>query len=332
MLTEDGAEQRTERVAATYEDPLKCHPKKVTQYYEGLIQGDPRVDPVGIQAIPSPLENEGGGEVDPLMEGAGLAAPGLLHVYRDRVLLLASGSCAVNCRHCNRRWTKSSIPNCTPEVIRGWVSYLTAHHEVEEVLVTGGDPLTLPTEAVEEVLAAVRSVPHIGVIRIGSRLPVVDPERVSERLAGLLARFHPVYLNTQFNCPAECTPEAADALDRLAGAGIVLGNQMVLLAGVNDAAQVIALVNRWLVRHRCRPYYLFLAEPVRGTMHLRVGVERAVEIAGELRRLVSGLAMPRVVVDTPCGGGKIPLEPSRLERRDDGWYVQDNNGRSVKLE
>jgi len=296
-----------------------------------LIEGEPGVDPVGIQSVPSLLEALPGGSQDALGERLCSPVEGLLHVYRDRVLLLPTGECAVNCRHCNRRWTRRKIPRYSPELVREWVAYLASHPEVEEVLVSGGDPLTLPEEAIEDLLAQLRTVRHLGVVRIGSRFPAVAPERVTERRARVLARFHPVYLNTQFNCFSECTAEAARALAVLADVGVVLGNQMVLLKGVNDSVEAIERVNRWLVRQRCRPYYLFLAEPVAGTMHLRVPVERAVAIAQELRRRLSGISLPRVVVDTPDGGGKISLEPSSLVQRAEGWSVTDNKGRTVLL-
>jgi lysine 2,3-aminomutase len=189
-----------------------------------------------------------------------------------------------------------------------WFSYLADHPAVTEVLVTGGDPLTLADHRLEALLSGIGAVPGQRVVRIGTRAPVVEPRRVTKSLVRVLRSFSPLYLHTQFNCPEECTRQSGEALERLADAGVNLGNQMVLLRGVNDCVDRIAQVNEWLVRHRCRPYYLFVAEPVRGTSHLWVPLDRAKDISRELRSRLSGIAMPLVVQDQPSGGGKVPVE------------------------
>ncbi len=303
-----------------------------TAYYTSLIATPSATDPIARQCIPRTQETEEWGAADPLGERAREPVPGLVHVYADRVLLLATDRCAVNCRHCNRRWRRTNLqPALDGPVVDGWLDYLRSQPELREVLITGGDPLTLPHAALAELMRRLQELPAPPVIRIGSRLPVVHPQRISVPLVRMLKGFSPLYLHTQFNCPAECTPLAGAALSRLADAGINLGNQMVLLAGVNDEADAIARVNRWLVQHRCRPYYLFLPEKVRGTSHFQVPPERAVEIARELRRKISGLAMPAVVVDTPHGGGKVPLHEAALVRCDGRLGIRDLAGRMVWL-
>ena len=284
------------------------YPLKVTPYFASLIRRCDPHDPIARQCVPSRREAEPGCEQDPLHELRFSPLPGLIHAYPDRVLLLPTSTCAVHCRHCNRRWRRMQDPvRLSPDLLAAWLDYLRGHPEAQDVLVTGGDPLTLADEEIEELLAAVRTARPAALLRLGTRMPAVQPARVTTRLCDRLRRFHPLYLNTQVNCRAECTPELAAALSLLADAGLVLGNQMVLLAGVNDDAEEIAGVNRWLVRNRCRPYYLFLPEQVAGTMHFQVPLPRAIEIAESLRARLSGLAMPHVVVDMPDARGKVPV-------------------------
>jgi lysine 2,3-aminomutase len=309
-----------------------AYPLRTTAYYASLIAAPTATDPIARQCLPRPDESLEWGSSDPLGEGGKEPLPGLVHVYADRALLLATDRCVVNCRHCNRRWRRTDgQPALDGTVVEQWLDYLRGQPQLREVLVTGGDPLTLPLAALERLLGRLRELPTQPVIRVGSRLPVVAPRRISGPLVRMLKGQGPLYLHTQFNCPAECTLLAGAALNRLADAGINLGNQMVLLAGVNDDAEVIGEVNRWLVRHRCRPYYLFLPEKVRGTSHFQVPPERALEIARELRRELSGLAMPAVVVDTPDGGGKVPLHEGGLVRCDGRLGVRDLAGRMVWL-
>ncbi len=305
---------------------------RMTDYYASLIKEPSAQDPVARQGVPRGEELSTAGEQDALGEGGHEPVPGLLHVYSERVLLLATDHCAVNCRHCNRRWRRCGRRLAAQDsTVAGWLDYLHGRTEVQEVLITGGDPLTLPHAVLEDLVSRVAALPSRPVIRIGSRIPAVWPERVTSRLLRSLRGAGPLYLHTQFNCPAECTPEAAQALGRLADAGINLGNQMVLLAGVNDDVAAIAQVNRWLVRQRCRPYYLFLPERVQGTAHFQVDPWRAVAIAEALRLQLSGIAMPTVVVDTPNGGGKVPLHRGALVARDGRVGIRDLLGRLVWL-
>ncbi len=312
--------------------PGSDYPLRVTPYYASLVAGASHADPIARQCIPRAEELAGGGRRDALNETEGQPLPGLLHVYPDRVLLLATDRCAVNCRHCNRRWRRGDGALAEDDgAVAAWLDYLQRAPGVTEVLVTGGDPLTLAHGTLARLLAGIRQVRREVVVRMGSRIPCVQPSRVTSRLAGLLRRHGPLYLHTQFNCPAECTAEAGGALDRLADAGINLGNQMVLLAGVNDDVESIVHVSRWLVSHRCRPYYLFLPEPVLGTAHFRVDPRRAAALGAALRPRLSGLAMPLLVVDTPDGGGKVPLHPDSLIEVNGCVGVRDLRGRFVEL-
>jgi len=288
-------------------------------------------DPVGRQILICTDEESAAGARDPLREDSFSPVPGLIHAYQDRVVLMPTGECAVNCRHCNRRWKRIDAPKLTPELLGEWVAYLKETDGIEELLISGGDPLMLPDDELNGLLSELRRAKPDVVIRIGSRMPVVSPNRVNDTLCAVLATYQPVYLHTQFNCPAECTPRAGDALTRLADAGVNLGNQMVLLKGVNDDARTIARVNRWLVRHRCRPYYLFLTERVQGTAHFWVSVKDALAIATELRRTLSGIAMPSVVVDTPDAGGKVSLTADNVTFAKGGARVTDLQGRSVRV-
>jgi lysine 2,3-aminomutase len=308
------------------------YPMRTTDYYASLIQSPSPHDPVARQCVPREEEGDSQGEKDPLGERDKEAVPGLLHVYPDRALLLATDTCAVNCRHCNRRWNRGAQCWALDEVaVAGWLEYLECCEEIREVLITGGDPLTLPHAALESLLRKISELKSDPIIRIASRIPAVWPGLVTAPLLKSLRGTAPLYLHTQFNCPAECTPQAGEALRRLADAGVNLGNQMVLLKGVNDNVEAIATVNRWLVRQRCRPYYLFLPEKVQGTAHFQVDAIRAVAIGQALRKQLSGIAMPTLVADTPNGGGKVPLYPEALIQRDGRVAVKDLMGRLVWL-
>jgi lysine 2,3-aminomutase len=312
--------------------PLASYPMRTTDYYASLIQSASPHDPIARQCVPRVEEENLQGEKDPLGELGKEPVPGLLHVYPDRALLLATDTCAVNCRHCNRRWKRGT--HCwasDDDVVAGWLEYLGRCEEIREVLITGGDPLTLSHPVLENLLTKISQLKTDPLIRIGSRIPAVWPERVNSRLLKSLRGAAPLYLHTQFNCPAECTPQAGEALRRLADAGVNLGNQMVLLKGVNAKVESIATVNRWLVRQRCRPYYLFLPEKVQGTAHFQVDASRAVAIGQALRKQLSGIAMPTLVADTPNGGGKVPLHSEALIRRDGRVGIRDLMGRLVWL-
>jgi lysine 2,3-aminomutase len=217
------------------------------------------------------------------------------------------------CRHCTRkRIAGSRESSISPQRIRQVTEYLTAHPEVSDVIVSGGDPLTMSDDSIEMVLSALRAVPTVQVIRIGTRVPVVLPMRVTDSLVNMLKKYHPLWINTHFNHPNEITPQSKEACAKLADAGIPLGNQTVLLAGVNDDARIIEKLCRGLIAMRVRPYYLYQCDLVRGVEHFRTSVRKGIEIMEYLRGRVSGIAIPSFVVDAPYGGGKIPILPNYI--------------------
>jgi len=220
-------------------------------------------------------------------------------------------TCSTYCRHCTRKRVagvhESTI---SPARLEQAVRYLSEHPEITDVIISGGDPLTMATDALERILAALRGVPSIQILRLGTRAPVVLPQRITEELTAMLRKYHPIWINTHFNHPAELTPEAAEACARLVDAGIPLGNQTVLLRGINDSPQTIEELCRGLIRMRVRPYYLFQCDLVRGVEHFRTPMARGLEIMEYLRGRVSGLAIPMFCVDAPHGGGKIPVLPN----------------------
>jgi len=287
----------------------------VTPYYLSLIRPGNPDDPILLQSLPDPRELMTGlvGVADPLEEEVDSPVPGLVHRYPDRVLMVVTNVCAMYCRHCTRKrlWRcGESIPSLA-EVDR-MIDYVAKTSEVREVVISGGDPLTLPLPALERILARLRAIPHLEIIRIGSRVPVVMPQRITPGLCRTLARYHPIWVNTQFNHPNEITPESTAACDLLLAAGIPLNNQSVLLRGINDDPQTMTSLCHALQRIRVRPYYLFQCDPVQGTEHLRTPVWTGIEIMEQMRGYTSGLCIPTFVVDAPGGGGKIPLNPQYM--------------------
>ncbi len=300
------------RVARTY-------PFAVTPYFLSLVQWEDPGDPLRAQALPSPAETHSpdAGSMDPLAETEHTEAPGLIHRYPDRVVVLATYRCAVFCRHCFRKrlWKQRPLQNDTQrwkEVIH----YLEAHTEVRDVLLSGGDPLTLTDGKLDEMLGRIRRLRHVEIIRIGSRAPAALPQRITPRLCRILERHGPLWLITQFNHPQEITPEAARACDRLLRCGVPVNNQTVLLRGVNDGVGTIRALCRELLRIRVRPYYLHQCDPVAGAGHFRTPLHKGMEIIGGMQGATSGLAVPRFMVDLPGKGGKVPLQPGSILARE----------------
>jgi lysine 2,3-aminomutase len=260
-----------------------------------------------------------------------MPVPGLVHRYRDRALLLATTVCAAYCRHCTRKRVAGQTETCLSRIrLTQATEYLSVHPEVRDVIVSGGDPLTMSTQSLERVLNALREVPSVEIIRIGTRTPVVLPMRIEGTLVRMLRRYHPVYVNTHFNHPIELTAEAGQACMRLADAGIPVGNQTVLLRGVNDDPGTLATLFRGLLRVRVRPYYVFQCDLVRGVEHFRTPLHKGIEIMDRLRGRLSGLAIPTFVVDAPNGGGKIPLLPDYVVSADAaGTLLRNYQGRRV---
>ncbi|WP_457575012.1 KamA family radical SAM protein [Desulfolithobacter sp.] len=300
---------------------VQRYPMRINSYYLNLIRE--KGDPLWKQAVPDNRELEDSeGLVDPLGEEKLSPTPGLVHKYPDRALLLICSECAMYCRFCTRK-RKVGRPEMviTDETIRAGLDYLKKTPAIREVLVSGGDPLLLSTSRLEEILRALRAIPTIEVIRIGTRVPCTLPMRVTQNLVSMLKKYHPLYINTHFNHPAELTEEARHACTRLADAGIPLGCQTVLLKGVNDEPETIRELMVGLLRMRVKPYYLFQADLTRGTGHFRTSIACGLDIMRSLIGHVSGMAVPTYALDAPGGGGKIPLTPnySGTERKKSGF-------------
>lgn len=296
------------------------YPMRINPYYLNLIKEEG--DAIYKQAVPDQREITGmDGFEDPLNEEGLSPVPGLTHKYPDRVLLLVSNQCPVYCRFCNRKRKVGRPDMVSDETIAQGIDYIRGNRRIRDVLLSGGDPLLLSNEVLETILSELRSIPHVEIIRIGTRAPCTLPQRVTPELAEMLKRFHPLYINTHFNHPAEITPQSTLACQRLAGAGIPLGCQTVLLKGVNDRWPIMMELMRKLLEIRVRPYYLFQADLVKGTSHFWTSVNRGVEIMKSLQGNLSGLGIPRYVIDLPHGGGKIPVSPDYFKEKTDREYV-----------
>jgi lysine 2,3-aminomutase len=285
------------------------YPMRINPYYLQLLRRAGA--PLRRQAVPDPRElSDSVGMTDPLNEENLSPVPNLVHKYPDRVLFLVSSQCAMYCRFCTRK-RKVGRPEMaiTESTVQAGLAYIAANPGIREVLLSGGDPLLLRDQPLEKILAALRRIPNVEVIRIGTRVPCTLPMRVTKGLVRMLRRYHPLYINTHFNHPAEITPEAELACSRLADAGIPLGCQTVLLRGVNDDPEVMRELLCRLLRIRVKPYYLFQADLTRGTDHFRTTVAEGLAIMRHLIGRVSGMAVPTFALDAPGGGGKIPLTP-----------------------
>jgi lysine 2,3-aminomutase len=296
-------------------DVIKKYPLAITPYYASLIQQPDTSDPIYQMCVPQSGEllSPSCLSEDPLEENEDMPVPGLVHRYPDRALVIVTTTCASYCRHCTRKRIAGTREcSISARRLQQVTEYLLLHPEISDVIISGGDPLTMPTNMIETILSAIRSVESVQIIRIGTRVPVVLPMRITAELVEMLRKYHPLWINTHFNHPNELTPESADACNRLVDAGIPLGNQTVLLRGVNDSAQVIEKLCRGLVRMRVRPYYLYQCDLVRGVEHFRTPLSRGIEIIEYMRGRVSGIAIPSFVVDAPHGGGKIPVMPNYI--------------------
>jgi lysine 2,3-aminomutase len=298
------------------EETVERFPLRITPYYLSLVQADDHHnDPVFMQAFPSEMEliMERCDMEDPLAEDKDSPAACITHRYPDRVLFLVSNVCAMYCRHCTRKrkvGDVDSIPN--DREIREGIAYIADHPEIRDVLLSGGDPLMLPDERLDWILTELEAIPHVEVIRIGTRTPVVLPYRITDDLAAMLANHHPVWINTHFNHPREITTSSKQALAKLANAGIPLGNQSVLLAGVNDCPRIMKSLVHKLVQNRVRPYYMYQCDLSEGLAHFRTPVGKGIEIIESLIGHTSGFAVPTYVIDAPGGAGKIPIMPNYL--------------------
>jgi lysine 2,3-aminomutase len=285
----------------------------ITPYYLSLINPENPSDPVRKQAVPTVLESDLADADcrDPLNEEGDMPVKGLVHRYPDRVLLLVTDICGMYCRHCTRRRFAGQKDRHLPmELVDKGIAYIKKHKEIRDVILSGGDPLLLSTRRLSLILRKLRDIEHVEIIRIGTRTPVVMPQRIDEELTAMLSKYHPIWINTHFNHPNEITTESSDACRRLADAGIPLGNQTVLLRGVNDCVHVMRKLMQKLLKIRVRPYYIYQCDLARGIEHFRTPVSKGIEIIEGLRGHTSGLGVPTFVVDAPGGGGKIPLMPN----------------------
>jgi len=300
---------------------------EITPYYAALMDREDPNCPVRMQSVPrlAELHDDPSDLADPLHEDVDSPVPGLTHRYPDRVLLLVTNICSMNCRHCTRRRLVGDTDVHMPEEnVQKAIDYIAAHPEVRDVLISGGDPFVLPDDRLESILKRLRAIPHVEIIRFGTRTPVVMPQRITPELCGMLQKYHPVYVNTHFNHPKEITAEAREACARLANAGIQLGNQSVLLRGINDDPVVMKKLVHKLLTVRVKPYYIYQCDLSLGISHFRTSVAKGIEIIESLRGHTTGMAVPTFVVDAPGGGGKIPVMPNYLISLGDGRAILRN--------
>lgn len=284
----------------------------ITPYYLSLINPESPGDPIKRIAVPSIHEMNFLNEDmrDPLAEDEDSPVPGLVHRYPDRVLLLATTECASYCRFCTRRRLVGTREILCLDKLNKAFAYIAENNNIRDVLISGGDPFTLEDDDLEYIIKRLRAIDHVEIIRIGTRIPVVMPQRVTPELVSMLRKYHPLWINTHFNHPAEITNESRKACEMIVDAGIPLGNQNVLLAGVNDCVHVMRKLVHELVKMRVRPYYMYQCDLSLGISHFRTSVSKGIEIMEGLRGHTSGFCVPTFVIDAPNGGGKIPLIPN----------------------
>ena len=299
----------------------------ITPYYASLIDKDDPNCPIRLQSVPKMGElNIAATDLeDPLAEERDMPVPGITHRYPDRVLFYTTHNCPVYCRHCTRK-RKVSDPSSSAanKQLEESLAYIEAHKEVRDVVISGGDPLSNSDDRLEYILSRLRGMDHIEVFRIGTRNLVTLPQRVTQDFADMLKKYHPVFVHTHFNHPKECTLEAFDACARLADAGCILHNQMVLLKGINDDPMIVKELNHKLLMMRVRPYYIYQCDLSQGISHFRTPVEVGLNIIEHLRGWTSGMAVPHFVIDGPGGGGKIPLLPQYVVKHEGKKWVLRN--------
>lgn len=299
----------------------------ITPYYASLMDADDPGCPIRMQSVPAisethilPCEM-----ADPLNEESDSPVKNIVHRYPDRVLLLVTHTCAMYCRHCTRRRIVGEEDHfITHAELDTAIDYIQQNSHIRDVLISGGDPLTMRDAALERIIARLRAIDHVDVIRIGTRVPVVLPMRITPALLAMLKRYHPIWINTHINHPRELTPEACKACAAIVDAGVPLGNQSVLLRGINDNVETMKELLLKLVGARIRPYYLYQCDMSQGLGHFRTRVETGIEIIERLTGSISGYAVPRYVIDAPGGGGKIPINPPYVLSMDDHEVIMRN--------
>lgn len=317
----------TDKEAESIEKSLGTLRMAITPYYATLIDPDDPECPIRKQAIPSSKElHLGNADMeDPLYEEVDSPAPGLTHRYPDRVLLLITDQCSMYCRHCTRRRFAGATDKALPmNQIDQAIEYIKKHPEVRDVLLSGGDALLMSDERLEEIIKKIRAIPHVEIIRLGSRTPCVLPQRITDNLVNMLKKYHPIYVNVQFNHPKEINEITATASAKLNDTGIPVGNQSVLLKGINDQPATMKKLVHELLKIRIKPYYLYQCDLSQGIEHFRTPVSRGIEIIESLRQHTTGMAVPTYVIDAPGGGGKIPVGPQYLISQSEGKVILRN--------
>ena len=308
-------------------ESLKVLRMAISPYFAALMDPDDPHDPIRMQAVPtiSELDFSKSDMEDPLFEDIDSPAPGLTHRYPDRVLFLITDMCGNYCRHCTRRrFAGQTDKQKDKSSIDASIKYIKEHEEVRDVLLSGGDGLMVSDAFLEDIIKRVRAIDHVEIVRIGSRAPCTLPQRITPELCKMLSKYHPLWLNTHFNHPKEITPESKRAVEMLADHGIPVGNQTVLLKGLNDCPTIMKKLNQELVKIRCRPYYYYQCDISKGLEHFRTDVAKGIEIQEALRGHTSGFSVPTFIVDAPGGGGKIPVAPTYLISMSDKKVVLRN--------
>ncbi|MBZ0177691.1 MAG: KamA family radical SAM protein [Melioribacteraceae bacterium] len=296
---------------------------RINPYYLSLIRY--KGDPIWLQSVPDKVElDDIDGSPDPLNEDEMSPVPNITHRYPDRCLFLVTSQCGMYCRFCTRKRKVGDSGKISMKELESAFKYIEDHKEIRDIILSGGDPLMLTDVMIEKVLARLRSIEHVEIIRIGTKMPCVLPHRITPNLCKILKKYHPIYINTHFNHPWEITEESTKACGMLVDAGCPVNNQAVLMKGVNDDPKVMKELFQKLLKIRVRPYYLFMADETRGANHFRTSVEKGLEIMDALRGHTSGMAIPHFVIDAPGGGGKIPLLPKYVIHRDEEKVIMRN--------
>lgn len=316
------------------EEVSKKYRFAITPYYLSLIDDFTEMNPIFLQSIPQYQELLGDGEKDPMDESTTNPAGAITRRYPDRVIINVTNCCATFCRHCQRRRNIGNTDQCTSLLsLDESYNYIKEHPEIRDVLITGGDPLTLSDNAIKNILENIHNIDTVEIIRIGTRIPVTMPQRITPNLIHILKTYEPLYINTQFNHPLEITPESSSACLSLANNGIVMGNQMVFLKGVNDNPNILQLLNQMLLKIKVRPYYIFHPKSIIGTSHFSISIADGIKIYEQLRGNTSGLAIPTYIYNAKHGLGKIALNKEVLKLTDSkGFCVLETwEGNKIKV-
>jgi lysine 2,3-aminomutase len=308
-------------------ESLKVLRMAITPYWATMMDPDDPHDPIRMQGVPTikELDFSESDMEDPLFEDIDSPVHGLTHRYPDKVLFLITDQCAMYCRHCTRRRLAGQTDAERPkDVVDAVIDYISKHTEIRDVLLSGGDCLISSDERLEYIISRLQAIPHVDIVRLGSRTPVTLPMRITPELCNMLKKHHPIWLNVHFNHPKEITPESKRAVEMLADAGIPVGNQSVLLKGINDCPTIFKKLVQDLVKIRCRPYYFYQCDMSRGIEHFRTSVAKGIEIMEALRGHTSGYAVPMFIVDAPGGGGKVPVTPNYLISMSDKRVILRN--------